>query len=136
VTTASRKPVCGADRGHEHVIALERESLEVLRRELELGAVPEADVYAQDAALAQLEGTLPPLNKQLYQTRDQLAALTGHLPADTKPIRFELDQLVLPTDLPLGVPSRWWNAADVRAAEAQLHAATARWVCHRESAAQ
>ncbi len=127
VTTAIQEAGLRAQiAGTEHVIALERESLEVLRRELELGAVPEADVYAQDAALAQLEGTLPPLNKQLYQTRDQLAALTGHLPADTKPIRFELDQLVLPTDLPLGVPSQLVERRpDVRAAEAQLHAATA-----------
>jgi NodT family efflux transporter outer membrane factor (OMF) lipoprotein len=52
--------------------------------------------------------------------------LTGHLPADFKPVRFELDQLLLPTDLPLGVPSRLVERRpDVRAAEAQLHAATA-----------
>ena len=112
--------------GTEHVIALERESLAVLRRELELGAIAEADVCAQDAALAQLEGTLPPLNKQLHQARDQLAVLTGHLPADFKPTRLELDHLVLPTDLPLGVPSQLVERRpDVRAAEAQLHAATA-----------
>jgi NodT family efflux transporter outer membrane factor (OMF) lipoprotein len=112
--------------GTERVIALERESLDVLRRELYLGAIAEADVYAQDAALAQLEGTLPPLNKQLHQTRDQLAALTGHLPADYKGALFELSQLVLPTDLPLGVPSQLVERRpDVRAAEAQLHSATA-----------
>jgi NodT family efflux transporter outer membrane factor (OMF) lipoprotein len=112
--------------GTEHVIALERESLAVLRRELDLGAIAEIDVYAQDAALAQLEATLPPLNKQLHQARDQLAALTGHLPADFKPVPLELDRLVLPTDLPLGVPSQLVERRpDVRAAEAQLHAATA-----------
>jgi NodT family efflux transporter outer membrane factor (OMF) lipoprotein len=112
--------------GTEQVIALERESLAVLRRELELGAIAEADVYAQDAALAQLEGTLPPLNKQLQQARDQLAVLTGHLPADFRPTGLELDHLVLPTDLPLGVPSQLVERRpDVRAAEAQLHAATA-----------
>jgi NodT family efflux transporter outer membrane factor (OMF) lipoprotein len=112
--------------GTERVIALERESLAVLRRELELGAIAEADVYAQDAALAQLEATLPPLNKQLHQTRDQLAVLTGRLPADFTPARFTLEQLSLPTDLPLGVPSQLVERRpDVRAAEAQLHAATA-----------
>jgi NodT family efflux transporter outer membrane factor (OMF) lipoprotein len=112
--------------GTERVIALERESLAVLRRELELGAIAEADVYAQDAALAQLEATLPPLNKQLHQTRDQLAVLTGRLPADFTPARFTLEQLSLPTDLPLGVPSQLIERRpDVRAAEAQLHAATA-----------
>jgi outer membrane protein TolC len=43
-----------------------------------------------------LEATLPPLHRQLETARDSLAALTGHLPADFKPVRFELDQLVLP----------------------------------------
>lgn len=110
----------------EQVIALERESLDVMRRELALGAIAEADVYAQDAALAALEGTLPPLSKQLHQTEDQLAVLTGHLPADFKGSHVELDRLVLPTDLPLGVPSQLVDRRpDVRAAEAQLHAATA-----------
>jgi NodT family efflux transporter outer membrane factor (OMF) lipoprotein len=110
----------------ERVIALERESLAVLHRQLELGAVAEADVFAQDAALAQLESALPPLNKELHQTRDSLAVLTGHLPAEIKPVRFELDQLTLPSDLPLGVPSQLVERRpDVRAAEAQLHSATA-----------
>jgi NodT family efflux transporter outer membrane factor (OMF) lipoprotein len=108
------------------MIALEREALSVLRHELQLGAVAEGDVFGQDAALAQLEATLPPLNRQLQQCRDLLAVLTGHLPADFKPLRFELDQLQLPADLPLGVPSQLVERRpDVRAAEAQLHAATA-----------
>jgi NodT family efflux transporter outer membrane factor (OMF) lipoprotein len=73
-----------------------------------------------------LEGTLPPLSKQLHQARDQLAVLTGHLPAELKPVAFDLDQLVLPTDLPLGVPSQLVERRpDVRAAESQLHSATA-----------
>jgi NodT family efflux transporter outer membrane factor (OMF) lipoprotein len=108
------------------VIALERESLTVLRRQLELGAIAEVDVYAQDAALAQLEGTLPPLNKQRFLAQDQLAILTGHLPADFAPVRLELEQLTLPVDLPLGVPSQLVERRpDVRAAEARLHSATA-----------
>ncbi|MHB8720677.1 MAG: efflux transporter outer membrane subunit [Steroidobacteraceae bacterium] len=112
--------------GTRRVIELEREALAVLRRELELGAIAEGDVFAQDAALAQLEATLPPLNRQLQQVRDSLAALTGRLPADLEPSQLELDQLVLPTDLPLGIPSQLVERRpDVRAAEAQLHAATA-----------
>jgi NodT family efflux transporter outer membrane factor (OMF) lipoprotein len=110
----------------ERVVVLERESLAVLRRELELGAIAEIDVYAQEAALAQLEATLPSLRRQLQQTDDQLAALTGRLPADFAPSGLQLDQLVLPVDLPLGVPSQLVERRpDVRAAEAQLHSATA-----------
>ena len=110
----------------ERMIALARESLTVLRHQFDLGGVAEADVFAQDASLAELEGTLPPLHKQWYQARDALAVLTGHLPSDFKSVPFELDQLVLPADLPLGVPSQLVERRpDVRAAEAQLHSATA-----------
>jgi NodT family efflux transporter outer membrane factor (OMF) lipoprotein len=127
VTTAIQEASLRAQiAGTERVIALERESLAVLRRELELGAIAEADVYAQEAALAQLEATLPPLSKQLHQARDQLAVLTGRFPADFTPAGFTLEQLSLPTDLPLCVPSQLVERRpDVRAAEAQLHAATA-----------
>ena len=127
VTTAIQESGLRAEiTATERVVALEREALSVLRRELELGAIAEGDVFAQEAVLAQLEATLPPLHRQLQTSRDLLAVLTGRLPADFKPVRFELDQLSLPTDLPLGVPSRLVERRpDVRAAEAQLHAATA-----------
>jgi NodT family efflux transporter outer membrane factor (OMF) lipoprotein len=108
------------------VIILERESLDVLKRELQLGAIAEADVYAQEAALAQLETSLPALHRQLDQTHDQLAVLTGHFPSEFKPLDMRLERLTLPMDLPVGIPSQLVERRpDVRAAEAQLHAATA-----------
>jgi len=110
----------------ERIIGLDREALGVQRRLLELGAIAEGDVFAQEAALAQLEATLPPLRRQLETERDLLAALTGRLPADFTPPQFALNDLKLPTELPLGVPSKLIERRpDVRAAEAQLHAATA-----------
>src|ERR1700723_2994572 len=110
----------------ERVISLEGESLSILKHELDLGPSSEVDVYAQEAALAQLQATLPPLRRQLETTRDQLAVLTGHFPAQFQAPDLALDQLVLPTDLPLGVASQLVERRpDVRAAEAQLHSATA-----------
>jgi NodT family efflux transporter outer membrane factor (OMF) lipoprotein len=110
----------------EQVISLERESLEVMRHQLELGSIAEADMLAQDAALAQIEATLPPLQKSLDQQHDMLAVLTGQLPSEAPLDSVQLDQLTLPTQIPLGVPSRLVERRpDVRAAEAQLHAATA-----------
>jgi NodT family efflux transporter outer membrane factor (OMF) lipoprotein len=110
----------------EKTIELEGEALEVLRREVELGAIGEGEVYAQEAVVAQLQATLPPLHLQLACTRDSLAVLTGRVPANFKPVQFTLSDLNLPTDLPLGVPSKLIERRpDVRAAEAQLHAATA-----------
>jgi NodT family efflux transporter outer membrane factor (OMF) lipoprotein len=110
----------------EQVIALERESLDVGRRELDLGAIAEADVLAQDAALAQIEATLPPLRKSLDQQHDLLAVLTGQLPGNAPISQVKLDELTLPTTIPVGVPSQLVDRRpDVRAAEEQLHAATA-----------
>jgi NodT family efflux transporter outer membrane factor (OMF) lipoprotein len=110
----------------ERIVSLEHESLSVLKHQLELGAIAEVDVYAQEAALAQLEAALPPLKRQLNQNRDQLAVLTGQLPAEFKSSDVDLETLTLPEDLPLGVPSRLVERRpDVRAAEAQLHSATA-----------
>ncbi len=110
----------------QEVIDLERTSLEVMRRELELGAIAEDDVLAQDAALAQVEATLPPLQKALDLQHHLLAALTGSLPAAATEPSIALDQLQRPAQIPVGVPSRLVERRpDVRAAEAQLHAATA-----------
>jgi len=83
-------------------------------------------VAAQETALAHVEQTLPPLQKQLEQTRNLLTALTGRFPSDELAERFELAALRLPAELPVGVPSRLVEQRpDVRAAEAQLHAASA-----------
>jgi NodT family efflux transporter outer membrane factor (OMF) lipoprotein len=110
----------------QQVIGLERESLDIMHKELELGAIAEADVLAQDAALAQLEATLPALRKQLDQQHDMLAVLTGQLPGEAPATHLELSQLTLPSQIPVGVPAKLVERRpDVRAAEAQLHAATA-----------
>ncbi len=110
----------------QQVISLERESLDVMHAQLDLGAIAEADVLAQQAALAQIEATLPPLRKALDQQHDALAALTGRLPGDAADIPLELDQLKMPIEIPVGIPSQLVERRpDVRAAGAQLHAATA-----------
>ncbi len=108
------------------VIELERESLAVMHRELELGALAEGDVLAQEAALAQIEATLPPLQKSIDQQHDMLAVLTGQLPGDAPIGAIRLDQLTLPASIPIGIPAQLVERRpDVRAADAQLHAATA-----------
>ena len=113
-------------RATEKVLALGHEALAIYRRQLELGAIAEIDVIAQEAALAQTESTLPGLSQQLDQLRHQLAVLVGHLPSDPPAVTFELDSLSLPMSIPTGVPSTLVERRpDVRAAEANLHAATA-----------
>jgi NodT family efflux transporter outer membrane factor (OMF) lipoprotein len=59
-------------------------------------------------------------------TRDALTALLGRLPSDEPLETFTLDDLTLPTDLPLSLPSKIVEQRpDVRQAEESLHAASA-----------
>jgi len=108
------------------IVDISARSLALFRRQFELGAVTRLDVAAQEAALAQVQQTLPPLRKQLEQTRDLLAALSGRFPSDEPEETFELASLRLPQDLPVSLPSTLVaRRLDVRAAEAQLHTASA-----------
>jgi NodT family efflux transporter outer membrane factor (OMF) lipoprotein len=110
----------------QRIIAAQRDTLDILNRQSGLGAVPGADVAAQQAALAQVEATLPPLQKALAQQRNLLAALTGHLPSVDLTERFRLADLKLPQELPLSLPAKMVEQRpDVRAAEANLHSASA-----------
>lgn len=108
------------------VIDIETEQLEVLRRQYGLGAIAQADVVAQEAALAQARAALPGLYKQLAVQRDAIAVLTGRAPADMPEETFALDSFELPAELPIAVPaSLVERRPDVRAAEAQLKSASA-----------
>lgn len=108
------------------VIAQQRTVLQGARRQQALGQLALADVDAQEAALATTEATLPPLEKQLAQQRNQLATLAGRYPSDDSALRFDLDAFQLPATLPLSLPSTLVeHRPDVRAAEAQMKAASA-----------
>jgi NodT family efflux transporter outer membrane factor (OMF) lipoprotein len=110
----------------QEIIEIESQLLELLRHQNRLGQIAMADVVAQEAALAQIQQTLPPLQKQLAQQRNLLTALAGRLPSEEVSERFELASLQLPQDLPVTLPSRLAEQRpDMRAAEANLHAASA-----------
>jgi NodT family efflux transporter outer membrane factor (OMF) lipoprotein len=110
----------------QRIIAAQQTTLGILRGQANLGAIPGGDVATQQAALAQAEATLPPLQKALEQQRNLIATLTGRLPSDDVAARFRLEDLTLPHDLPLSLPSRLVEQRpDVRAAESNLHSASA-----------
>jgi NodT family efflux transporter outer membrane factor (OMF) lipoprotein len=110
----------------KRVIAIERRLLDILKRQFDAGQAAKADVLAQEAALAAAEQLLPPLDKQLAQQRDLLTALAGQLSSDEVAQKFDLAHLKLPTNLPISLPSKLVDQRpDVRAAEANMHAASA-----------
>ncbi len=108
------------------LIDINSQTLEVLRQQFAHGYASRLDVAAQEAQLAQISATLPPLAKQLAQQRDLLAVLAGAFPSEGPKDEFELAQLQLPADLPLSLPSKLVEQRpDVRQAEENLHAACA-----------
>jgi NodT family efflux transporter outer membrane factor (OMF) lipoprotein len=110
----------------QEIIKAESDQLDVIRNQFELGSIAKTDVLAQDSELAQTRATLPPLQKQLAQQRHLLMALTGRFPNQDREGVLTLAALRLPTSLPVSLPSRLVEQRpDIRAAEAQLHQASA-----------
>ena len=108
------------------IIQDEKKNLDVLENQFKLGGIAKSGYLAQAANLAQAEATLPPLEKQLAQTRHLLSVLAGQFPSDEPKGKFELASLTLPLKLPLSLPSQLVDQRpDVRAAEATLRAASA-----------
>jgi NodT family efflux transporter outer membrane factor (OMF) lipoprotein len=100
--------------------------LAALKNQRTSGYVCDLDVAAQEAALAQVEATLPPLQKQLEQTRDLIRALVDNLPSQDVEETFRFSSLHLPQDLPLSLPSTIIRQRpDVRAAEENMRSANA-----------
>jgi NodT family efflux transporter outer membrane factor (OMF) lipoprotein len=109
----------------ESMIASGNQSLALVRRQWQAGAVSHLDVSLQESALAQTRQQLPALRKQLAQNQDLLRVLLGAAPDVPLPA-FDLDRLELPAQLPVALPSQLVEQRpDVQAAQEQLHAASA-----------
>jgi NodT family efflux transporter outer membrane factor (OMF) lipoprotein len=110
----------------ESLIKISKDILRIIRLQFQAGQVSGLDVAAQEALVAQTEATLPPLRKALHQERDALIVLSGHLPGEGLPERFEFTGFTLPRKLPMTIPSDLVSQRpDVRAAEETFHAACA-----------
>ena len=108
------------------LVGINSRMVEILTYQLDKGYAGRLDLAAQEAQLAQLKASLPPLLTQLDQQNDLLAVLAGRLPGEAGAPSFELAELQLPQRLPLSLPSALVaQRPDVRQAEANLHAASA-----------
>ncbi|MCZ2498720.1 efflux transporter outer membrane subunit [Xylophilus sp. Kf1] len=101
-----------------------REQLRVMRNLQRSGYASGLEVATQENLLSQAQQSLPPLQKQLEQTRNLMAVLMGRTPDATLPALRMED--IRPPPLPMAVPSALVaRRPDVRAAESELHAASA-----------
>jgi NodT family efflux transporter outer membrane factor (OMF) lipoprotein len=126
VTAVQEASLRGQISATERLLRLQHQLTETVQRQRMIGTASDLDVLAQQSAQAQTAQALPPLQKQLGQTRDALTALLGRLPSDEPEETFRLDELTLPGDLPVSLPSKLVEQRpDVRQAEENLHVASA-----------
>lgn len=110
----------------QHLIDAEKKQLVIIEKQLQLGGVSSENVLSQQTLLAQTRALLPPLEKNLAQSRHALAVLIGFFPSQSELPKINLDKLNLPAHLPLSLPSKLvCQRPDVQAQEALLHAASA-----------
>ena len=110
----------------EQLIAIEKEQVHLGEVQAEAGTVPYSNVLTLRSQLASVEATIPQLEQKVVQSDDLLATLAGHAPAEWSPPEVGLADLVLPSDLPVSLPSDLVRQRpDVLAAESTAHAASA-----------
>ena len=115
------------------MVAGAREALAMLQARERLGAAGAADVAAQEAALATIEGTLPTLVRAEAHQRALIAILLGRPPGSELPPLPGLTALTLPANVPVSLPAEVVRhrpdvmaaAATVQGAAADVHAAAA-----------
>jgi NodT family efflux transporter outer membrane factor (OMF) lipoprotein len=110
----------------ESAIRSNRELVDLLQRRRAIGDAGEADVVAQQTALATIEATLPPLQRQVEHQAGLIETLTGSAAGNALPAMPTLNELRLPVDLPTALPADIIaHRPDVEAAEAQMRGAGA-----------
>jgi NodT family efflux transporter outer membrane factor (OMF) lipoprotein len=126
VTVVQEASLRGQIAATLRALELQHQLTEFVQKQRLLGTASDLEILAQQSLEAQTAQTLPPLQKQLGQTRDALTALLGRLPADEPEETFRLDELALPADIPVSVPSKLIEQRpDVRQAEENMHMASA-----------
>lgn len=107
-------------------LAVDETLLGLVERQFQLGGAARSEVLAQETQLAQVQATLPQLEKELAQTRNRLAVYAGRFPSEAALPEFRLEELILPGELPLSLPSSLARQRpDIRASEELLHTASA-----------
>lgn len=110
----------------EQLLQAQSRQYAISEQRYRVGGISLEDLQNQSGQLEQLRATLPALHAQRAQIDHQLAVYTGKPPAEAVIPRFRLQDLQLPANLPLTVPSELVRRRpDVRAFEALWHQASA-----------
>ena len=103
-----------------------RSNLALTRARTNAGSGTMVEVLSAQAQLSADEGALPALQQHLAEARDLLATLLGVSPAELGATDYSLNQITLPSSVPVALPSALVHQRpDILTAEARLHAAVA-----------
>lgn len=123
IQIASVRQQLGAFRD---IIRDDEHNLHLVTLSYKAGRAARSDVLTAQSQLASDRAQLPPLKQQLSVAQHALSVLVGKFPAQWPAPEFALNELNLPTALPVTVPSKLVRQRpDILAAEAQLHADSA-----------
>jgi NodT family efflux transporter outer membrane factor (OMF) lipoprotein len=109
----------------EKRVAQDRDNLRLVQNAFDNGSVARIDILAARNEIVADLTLLPALRQDLAQERHALSVTLGRFPAEGLPPDVSLDEITLPLELPVSLPSELAHRRpDILAAEAQLHAAT------------
>jgi NodT family efflux transporter outer membrane factor (OMF) lipoprotein len=131
VTTAVREASLRAQlSATKEISSMQEKQLDIMVKQFNEGATSLTEVLTQRTLLAQIQATVPQLEKQIDSSRHLLAVLTGVMPGpSTSPSEipeFNLEEFTLPEKLPVSVPALLVrHRPDIRAQEALMHQSSA-----------
>jgi NodT family efflux transporter outer membrane factor (OMF) lipoprotein len=109
------------------IISDDKHDIELIRAAQAVGGEPESATTGGRAQLAADEALLPSARRDLAAARHALSVLVGKSPAEWSPPDFAFGGFAPPREIPVTLPSHLMrNRPDILAAEAMLHADTAR----------
>ena len=113
----------------DELIEVDKKNLALVKAQVAAGAVAVSgpQLLSAESQLAHDRTLSPPLYQELSVARHALALLLGRAPAQWSPPAFDFADFTLPEKLPVSLPSVLVRRRpDILAAEAGLHAASAR----------
>ena len=111
----------------EQLIGIMQKQIKLTENQVTAGTAPYLNVVSLRSQAASVAATLPPLKQQLSQTGHLQANLVGLTPADWNPPKVSLEELTLPSNIPVSLPSELVHQRpDILSAEAQLHSDSAK----------
>ncbi|MET3107425.1 NodT family efflux transporter outer membrane factor (OMF) lipoprotein [Oxalobacteraceae bacterium GrIS 2.11] len=110
----------------EDLIKLEQQQLAATVAQVKAGTSPYSAQLTVRSLIAGSQAAVAQLQQQRSQTENLLATLAGRFPEQATAPEIDLARLVLPTELPLSLPSELVHQRpDILQSEAQLHVASA-----------